>query len=117
MQTTTDDRLALNATGARVDADIRRYMGSLAGKNPDRFCAPSLEAIARTAWTSPLVVKEYLREFEKRGLIFSTVSEVNGESVVGWFVPPRKQRHPRTAAGFNGNDRNFLRACGIMTEG
>ena len=110
---------ALNATGPRVDADIRRYLGSLAGKNADRFCAPSLEAIARTAWTSPMVVKEHLESLEKEGLLFPVVKEVDGEKVHGWTVPRKRkgQHKPQaSAARLNGDDGAFLRACGILQE-
>ena len=120
MHTVADDRMALNATGPRVDADIRRYMGSLAGRNVDRFCSPSLEAIARTAWTSPMVIKERLQFFEGEGLFLPMVREINGERVYGWIVPRKRkgQHKPQTsAAGINGNDGGFLRSCGIMTEG
>ena len=116
---TTAANIELNFTGPSVNSDIRRYLGSLAGKNADRFCAPSLEAIARTAWTSPMVVKERLRFFESEGLFLPVVKEINGESVYGWVVPRKKKgKHkPQTAAaGLNGNDGAFLRSCGILTE-
>ena len=119
MQTTIDERSALNATGSRVDSDIRRYLGSFAGRSPDRFCAPSLAAIARAAWTSPLIVKERLQFFESEGLFIPVVKEIGGERVYGWIVPrKRKGKHKpqASAAGLNGNDGDFLRSCGILTE-
>ena len=82
MHTTVEDRLALNATGSRVDADIRRYLGSLAGRSSERFCYPSLAAIARAAWTSPIVVKKRLQVFESEGSIIPVVREIGGERVV-----------------------------------
>ena len=109
----------LNATGRQVDADIRRYLGSFAGRSPDRFCAPSLAAIARAAWTSPLIVKERLQFFESEGLFIPVVKEIGGERVYGWIVPrKRKGKHKpqASAAGLNGNDGAFLRSCGILTE-
>lgn len=119
MPTTTARNLQLNPTGPSVDSDIRRYLGSFAGRNVERFCSPSLESIARAAWTSPLVVKERLEFLEKEGLLFPVVKEINGESVYGWIVPrKRKGKHrPQTcAAGLNGDDGTFLRSCGIMTQ-
>lgn len=119
MYTAADDRLALNATGSRVDSDIRRYLGSLAGRNAERFCCPSLASIASAAWTSPLVVKERLEFFGKDGLVFPVVKEVEGKKLHGWIVPrKRKGKHKlqASAAGLNGDDGAFLRSCGIMTE-
>ena len=108
----------LNPTGPSVDSHIRRYLGSFAGRNAERFCCPSLASIASAAWTSPLVVKERLESLEKDGVLFSLVKEVNGERIYGWIVPRRKKHRPQTAAaGLNGNDMAFLRSCGIMTEG
>lgn len=117
MQQAIVDSAALNARDPRVDSDIKRYMGSLAGRNPDRFCCPSLASIAMAAWTSPLVVKERLESFEKDGLVFPVVKEIGGERVCGWIVPKRKRKRLQTAAGFGGGDREFLKACGVAAEG
>ena len=114
MPTTTARNLELNPTGPSVDSDIRRYLGSFAGRNAERFCAPSLVSIASAAWTSPLMVKQHLESLEKAGILFPVVKEVDGEKVKGWFVPKRKRnQRPQTATGFTGGDKAFLRACGV----
>jgi len=117
MQQVIVDSATLNARGPRVDSDIRRYLGSFAGRNAERFCCPSLASIASAAWTSPLVVKERLESLEKDGVLFPVVKEIDGEKVMGWIVPKRKRnQRPQTATGFTGGDRNFLRACGVQAD-
>lgn len=100
----------LNAAGPDVDAAILEFLKQQAAKQEDRPCTPSLALIALAVLqqtgrkTSPFIVMKRL-------------------SKLGWEEEPeastekRKHKQPQTsAAGLNGQDRDFLRACGILQE-
>ncbi len=101
----------LNSVGPDIDAAILQFMREQATKQKDQPCIPSLALIALAVLqqtgrkTSPYVIRKRLRELGRE-----EEPETSTET--------RKREHrPKTAAGFGSGDRNFLRLCGILTEG
>ena len=101
----------LNSAGPDIDAAILQFMREQAAKRKGQPCVPSLALIALAVLqqtgrkTSPYIVKLRLKE-------------LGVEEEVDTAVEARKREHrPQTsAAGLNGQDRDFLRSCGILTE-
>src|SRR5580658_7621961 len=112
-----------------VDRGIAAYMAQLAGKSPDRFCAPSILDLQRTRRAafakSPEFIRERLEHLVAIDRIQPAVRIVKGEPVSGYIVLPerlwRREKQPKlqpasseltlTAADFS-----FLKACGISTD-
>ncbi len=99
----------LNQRGHTVDAEILSYLKACADRNQDDWASPSLADIARMARTSPFVVQERLHCLAQTERVV-----VDGDC---WFVINRERKRCQTAAGFGGGDREFLRKCGIATQG
>ena len=118
----TASEVSYNPTCKEVDSGIIRYLGMLAGRDPNRWCAPTLADIARSARTSPWAAQQRLKHFEEVRRVLPLTRIIDGEETHGWVVPrSRDWRAPKTAAaggrGFNGADRIFMRACGIAGDG
>lgn len=116
----TTSEVSYNPQCKEVDSGILRYLGFLAGRDPNRWCAPSLADIAQSARTSPWAAQQRLKYFEQVHRVIPLTRVIDGEETHGWVVPRSKDwRAPQTAAGgrgFNNRDRGFLRACGVAVE-
>lgn len=86
----------LNRIGEEVDETILEFLNEHKGESG----TPSLAMIALAARTSPYVVMQRLRELGQE-----EKPETSTET--------RKQKQRKTATGFTGGDRNFLRQCGV----
>lgn len=90
----------LNRIGEEVDETILEFLNEHKGKSG----TPSLAMIALAARTSPYVVMQRLRELGR-------------EEEPETSTEKRKHKQPQTAAaGLNGNDRTFLRSCGVQAD-
>lgn len=117
--------LDFNPTSAAVERLVMVYLGSLASRSRERFCAPALDSLARAGRTSPQGAGVVLDRLAARNRIIPAVRMVDGVRVEGWIVPRSRERvrihrkaeaepAPEMAAGgFTGRDKEFLTQCGI----
>ena len=72
-----------------VDGRILHYLGTLAGKNTGRWCAPSLMTIAESIWISPYQVQRRLLYLEGIGRVIPAMRCIEDwpMPVLGWVMP------------------------------
>ncbi len=75
-----------------ADRKIATYLATLAGRNPERFCAPTIDGIRRAAaWAQPDdFIRERLEHLASIGRITPTVRTLHGRRVSGFTVLPRR---------------------------
>ena len=100
----------LNSVGPDIDAAILQFMREQATKQKDQPCIPSLALIALAVLqqtgrkTSPYVIRKRLKELGR-------------EEEPETSTEKRKHEQAQTAAaGFGGDDRDFLKACGVAVD-